>query len=289
MNIAKFIEQVGGLSVNTRKSYEQTLWQLKASIGGDEPTDDEIFTYLKRYPSSSLHRHKAAIKAYLEFSDRKRVWPFNRRSFTLRRRQIPVYVPPKVVPDIARAGDRDDYMFVWTLFQLGCRISELRGILKEDIGAAGIKMMTKGGWAKLKPITKEFREELLAYVRGKKGKIFPRPYNYYKKRLAVLAKQAGYTERITPHMLRHARAVDLLNRGMPLPYVQQFLGHVSIQTTAVYLEITGGELGEHLERVESGEEGVQAILARLSPNQISRLREVLGENGGAAVVNGVHE
>jgi len=51
-------------------------------------------------------------------------------------------------------------------------------------------------------------------------------------------------------MLRHARAVDLLRKKMPLPFVQQFLGHVNINTTAAYLEITGGELGEELMEAE---------------------------------------
>lgn len=65
-----------------------------------------------------------------------------------------------------------------------------------------------------------------------------------------LAEKVGHPG-VSPHMLRHARAVDLLNKGMPLPFVQQFLGHANINTTARYLLITGGELGQHLEEVEN--------------------------------------
>ncbi len=246
------------------------------AIPGSEPEDDEIYRFLKQYQSSSLHRHKAAIKAYLEYLDPDRRWPFTRRTFAQRRHRILVHIPSSIIPKIAAAGDRDDYMFVWTLFQLGCRISELRGILNDDITPNGVKMVTKGGWARLKPVTKEFLEELRRYAKGKKA-VFPHTYAYYKKKLVVLGKAAGYTGKVNPHMFRHARAVDLLDKGMPLPYLQQFLGHANMNTTAAYTEITGGELGAHLEKVESGKGFVNDLLSRLSPQQIDQLRATLAK------------
>lgn len=284
MKISEFIESIGGLAENTKLNYKRTLWQLQMDIDDEEPTDEEIYAFLKRYPANSLQRHKAAIKAYLEYREPERRWPFTRRTFAQRRRHIPVYIPPEWVPKIAEAGDRDDYMFVWSTFQLGCRISELMDIHKDDIMPAGVKVITKGGWARVLRCTKEFKDELLKYARGKKGRIFPHSYNYYKKALERLGKAAGYPNRVNPHMLRHARAVDLLNKGMPEAYVQQLLGHKSPDTTRIYLEITGGELAEHLERIESGEEAIEAILRRLSPRQLDKLREVLMEKEDLAVV-----
>ncbi len=284
MKIPEFMETIGGLSENTRHNYEQTLWQLRANIAGEEPTDDEIYLFLKKYPSNSLHRHKAAIKAYLEYREPERRWPFTRRTFAQRRRRIPIYIPPEVVPEIANAGDRDDYMFVWTLFQLGCRISELMDIFRDDITATGVKLMTKGGWARLATITKEFRVDLLKYAKNKKGKIFPHTYNYYKKKLEELGRKAGYEGKVNPHMLRHARAVDLLLKGMPLAFVQQFLGHANINTTAIYLQITGGELSKQLERVEFGDLILAEFLAKLNPQQLDRLKDLILEGGRASVV-----
>jgi len=60
-------------------------------------------------------------------------------------------------------------------------------------------------------------------------------------------------EKISPHMLRHARAVDLRRKGITLDLLQQFLGHASIATTAIYLEIEPGELGTELEKLEGSE------------------------------------
>ena len=249
MEIESFIKSIRGLSQNTKTAYEQTLWQVRGAIKGQEPTDEEILTFLSKYTTSSLHRHKAAIKAYLEF--KKRPWPFNRRQFRARRRSIPRYIQPaKVEEMIGLSKDQEEVMFVKTLFNLGCRISELLGMRRDDISESGVRLKTKGGYEKLRPITQEFYKELEQHSAKKKGKIFPKPYNFYYKSLKALGKKVG-REDISPHMLRHARAVDLLRKGMNLPFVQQFLGHANINTTAIYLEITGGELGEQLEKVET--------------------------------------
>jgi len=249
MRIQQFIKTIDGLAENTKHAYEQTLWQVNAAIAGDEPNELEILTFLKKYPPASLQRHKAAIRAYWEFLGK--TWPYNRRQFAQRRRRIPRYIPPlKVIEMAAAAENHDDYMFVWTLFQLGCRINELMEIYAGDVKSEGVVLTTKGGWHKLRPITREFSAVISKYARGKSGKLFPQTYSYYYLKLKALAPKVGI-DYITPHMLRHSRAVDLLNKGMKLPYVQQFLGHVSIITTAIYTEITGGELGGELEMVET--------------------------------------
>lgn len=249
MQIKEFLKTIEGMAANTQSAYEQTLWQLHNVTRGDEPTTEEIKKFLSRYGSSSIHRHKAAIKAYLEFQGKP--WPFTRRQFGVIRRRIPRYVNPDLVESIAAAGDEDDSMFVITLFTLGCRISELLGITREDIRDSGVEVITKGGYHRLKPVTRDFAQKLKNYAASKDGGVFPGKYSYYYKRLKELGKAAG-VENISPHMLRHARAVDLRRKGMSLDLLQQFLGHASIMTTAIYLEIEPGELGAELEKVEGG-------------------------------------
>ena len=248
MQIEKFMESIGGMSPNTLRNYEQTLWQLEALIDGKEPTDEEIVKFLTSYASSSLHRHKAAIKIYLEFKGVP--WRLSRRQFAIRKRKVPRYVRVETVRSIMEAADNEgDRMFVTTLFTLGCRINELMVIERKNISKKGVRVIVKGGYEKLKPTTADFYGELTKFARGKEGRIFPMTYSYYYSKLKDLAERAGHPG-VTPHMLRHARAVDLLNKGMPLPFVQQFLGHTSITTTAIYLEITGGELTEELEKAD---------------------------------------
>ena len=251
MKIRAFINSVAGLAPNTRTAYEQTLWQLNSGIKDKEPTTAEIFTFLSAYGASSLHRHKAAIKAYREFTHPGEAWPFSHRQFSPRREEIMRYVPVEVVYRIIESADNeDDRIYVLTLFTLGCRIHELMGIEAGDISPSGVRVLAKGNRFHLKVITKDFYPIISNYAAGKRGKLFPRNYTSYRKTLKKLAEKVGHPG-VSPHMLRHARAVDLLNKGMALPFVQQFLGHANINTTARYLLITGGELGQHLEEIEN--------------------------------------
>jgi site-specific recombinase XerD len=51
-----------------------------------------------------------------------------------------------------------------------------------------------------------------------------------------LALEAGVRRRFAPHQLRHARAVELLHEGIPLPLIERHLGHPHLSTTGTYLQ-----------------------------------------------------
>lgn len=59
-----------------------------------------------------------------------------------------------------------------------------------------------------------------------------------RKILGSLAGKAGIERRITPHMLRHTSATQLLEAGVDIRYVQRLLGHQSISTTEIYTQVT---------------------------------------------------
>ena len=117
-----------------------------------------------------------------------------------------------------------------------------------------ITVRGKGGKERLVPLSDPAREALAAYkdVRG----IFCRngaesPYLFPSRggsgyltrhRFAQLLKQlsgeAGIApSKVSPHVLRHAFATHLLNRGADLRSVQQMLGHADIATTQIYTHV----------------------------------------------------
>jgi integrase/recombinase XerD len=69
-----------------------------------------------------------------------------------------------------------------------------------------------------------------------------------RKLLGDLATKAGIERRITPHMLRHTTATQLLEAGVDIRYVQKLLGHQSISTTEIYTHVTDQGLRGALRR-----------------------------------------
>ncbi|MEK7185573.1 MAG: site-specific tyrosine recombinase/integron integrase [Patescibacteria group bacterium] len=73
------------------------------------------------------------------------------------------------------------------------------------------------------------------------GALTPRSVERIIKHYAI---KAGITRKVTPHVIRHSFATDLLRNGADLRSVQMLLGHANIGTTQIYTHITDKELRE---------------------------------------------
>ena len=139
-------------------------------------------------------------------------------------------------------------LLVKTLFQTGVRVSEFVNIRVSDIYFEELMIFiakAKGDKRRYVPILPALAQELRTYLQDRNvGYLFEttRHTRYSPRRVQQVVKEtaalAGINKRVSPHVLRHSVATMLLERGMSLEQIQQFLGHENLETTQIYAAST---------------------------------------------------
>lgn len=176
----------------------------------------------------------------------------------------------KSVNTRSRQGLRDRTIME-VLFSTGLRVSELSNLNRDQVNVTKgeFSVIGKGGKARLVFLSKRAIEWLDRYIatrkdqspavfiryRGKEAKT-PEELRLSSRQIERLIenyrRRAGITRKITPHVLRHSFATDLLTHGADLRSVQEMLGHRNIATTQIYTHVTNPRLREIHEKYHSG-------------------------------------
>ena len=147
------------------------------------------------------------------------------------------------------------------LYSTGLRVSELVGLPLAALGRDPRFMVVrgKGGKERMVPVGEKaeaalarYREARPHFLRGGRESkwLFPSrgesghlTRQRFAQLLKELALEAGLTpSKLSPHVLRHAFATHLLNRGADLRSVQRLLGHADISTTQIYTHVLDDRL-----------------------------------------------
>jgi site-specific recombinase XerD len=158
-------------------------------------------------------------------------------------------------PDRGTWSGRRDHALLLLAVQTGLRLSELTSLQREDlsVGAGShVRVIGKGRKERCTPLSKATRAVMTAWLReplkAREQPLFP---NAQGGRLSshgvhyLLAKHVATasrtcpslaSKRVTPHVLRHTTAMDLLQAGVEQALIALWLGHESIETTQKYLD-----------------------------------------------------
>lgn len=146
------------------------------------------------------------------------------------------------------------------LYATGLRVSELVGLPMSSISDDNQFLMIagKGGRDRIVPLTENAQKALGLYINLRSQFIGPENQSLQeqwlfpsrtsesghltRQRFAQLLKDLAHaakidTDRVSPHILRHAFATHLLSNGADLRSVQKMLGHADIATTQIYTQI----------------------------------------------------
>jgi site-specific recombinase XerD len=169
-------------------------------------------------------------------------------------------------PDTNTLKGLRDRAIMEMLFSTGLRVSELCSLDRDlDLSRDEFPIRGKGDKVRVVFLSEYAKDTLRAYldkrddmdeamfvqVAGKAGKkaldrkesirLTPRSVERVIKNYAI---KAGISKKVTPHVIRHSFATDLLSNGADLRSVQSLLGHANITTTQVYTHVTDKHLKE---------------------------------------------
>lgn len=238
----------------------------------------------RRLKETTVKRRMATLKVLFKWLEREEaidLSPFHRLDLAIR---LPRRLPRALAfEDMRKLLDRADFeaqsaggirnhfalllqFSVICLFITGLRVGELVGATIGDVDPLGASILVRG---------KGDRERRV-YLAGRYGSVALDRYLAQRRRcaptcdrllvrgtgapmttqalrraVAALAKRAGISRHVTPHMLRHTAATQLIEAGVDIRFVQKLLGHASIATTQIYTQVTDASLRATLDQADT--------------------------------------
>jgi len=278
----EYLEIEKGRSIKTVENYDRYLARYLAfskvtsPLKLTEQSVREFRIHLNRQAGTSgTMKHKTqnyymiSLRAFLKFLRKRGIESLNPERIELAKvgaRDLDLISSAEL--DRLMSGPKGDSLtslrdraILELFFSTGLRVSELTSINRDiDLSRDEYSIRGKGEKIRVVFLSPEAKAAIKKYLdkRGdiddalfvqmgkasknaKELRLTPRSIERLVKKYAI---KAGITRKVTPHVLRHSFATDLLENGADLRSVQALLGHANIATTQVYTHITDKHLRE---------------------------------------------
>lgn len=242
----------------------------------------------KQLSPSSVNQRVAAIKSFLGYCAGEdpalvAVWLDVKRLRPVRAPQrIPDALTMPAVEALIRAPGQDtkrglrDTTIILLIFDAAARIQETLDLTAADIdttvGHGRVTLTGKGRKTRTVPIMDKTGRHLNQYLEafhpgtpapgapvfftvhgGQRQQMSQDNISYLLNKHAATAREScpEIPARVHAHQLRHARAMQMLRAGVPLPHIKEFLGHANIATTNIYASADNQMVREALQKAAS--------------------------------------
>lgn len=230
------------------------LSAIKSFLKYCSEEDLELMTFYLEV--SSIHAFKGVRKPFVEYLAQ----PQLKQLFA--------------IPDTASRLGRRDRFFLIFAYETGARMQELLDLKLNCIMRNGpsvrIRIFGKGAKIRYVPLMRSTVEHLEAYLSefhmssededylfytvhdSKHTQMKPGTVDYFMKKYGKIAhaEDKSFPPGIHAHMLRHSVAMAMYKKGIPISYIKDFLGHSSLETTAVYSYADEETIAKVLESIE---------------------------------------
>lgn len=287
--VSDFIEMLTaekGASINTEEAYRRDIEQFLETEGITKPAQitpqkiTDFMAVLAAEPRAqkTQARKLSAIREFCKFLFSENLISQNPAAdidSPKQQKPLPKFLTEKEIDALIDAAKnhkdirhRRIAAMIILMYHCGLRVSELVALPLNNINLnkKQILVFGKGAKERLLPVSdaaieeiKDYLEIRKCFIKGKESNwMFPSltskdghiSRDSFYKHLKNLAVIAGISpSRITPHVLRHSFATQLLRHDADLRSVQKMLGHESITTTEIYTHIISEELINTVQRL----------------------------------------
>jgi site-specific recombinase XerD len=239
---------------------EYRLWLNRQSTGNLKDKGETLSKKTQNY-------YMIALRAFLKFLARQGIdtLPADRIELAKTAERSLDLISPNELTRLLEAPDSNkpnddvkslrDKAMLELLFSTGLRVSELCSLTNDiDLSVGEFSIRGKGGKVRVVFISPEAKEAVKKYLAKRKdmndalfvqvgkevkaGGPSPLTRRSVERIVKHYAIKAGISKKVTPHVIRHSFATDLLSNGADLRSVQMLLGHANISTTQIYTHVT---------------------------------------------------
>lgn len=280
-----YIARVEGFSAETVRAYTQHLeayarWCEREGVDGVHPRMRELRAYLSDlhaagYAPRTVAAHLSALRSWfrwlslegVETADAAAALATPKVGHPLPRVLTAAQLERLMqTPDPTCAEGMRDRAMLELFIASGARISELARLDVSDVDARQrtVRLLGKGSKERMVPLYARAVEAVTAYAERARPELLAAKAPLradalfisargramdaaaLRYRFEVLRRRAGLGSEVTPHVMRHTFATELLGGGADLRSVQELLGHASLSTTQIYTHLTPERLRETL-------------------------------------------
>lgn len=268
---SKQVKNVNQITDDLVREFRLWLNRQPASLKAEKGKPVLIETLSKRTQNYYL----IALRVFLKYLGKRGIKSLSADQIELAKipeRPIDLITPLELIHLLEAPKGEDlktlrDKAILELLFSTGLRVSELCS-LSRDIGTSHeeLSIRGKGGKVRVVFVSEQARDALKKYLKrrkdmeeglfvqvdseiGKKNKKEKKQkeIKHLTKRsieriVKYYAIKAGISKKVTPHVIRHCFATDLLSNGADIRSVQMMLGHSNISTTQIYTHVTDKHL-----------------------------------------------
>lgn len=263
------------LAANSLESYARDLrkltdfavkqkWDSPAGVLENHLTEFLIHLHQKKLKGRSAARCLVALRGFFGFLIQENLIkkdPTAQIEFPKTVKKLPNMLSLKEIDqmlgacDLKKPAGLRNFCMLHLLYATGVRASELAGLKINHLylDAGYLLAYGKGAKERIVPLGREAMAVLKEYMTEVRPKLLAKRNSDFlfssrgakpltRQRLwqilTAVARKAGFSKKVYPHLFRHSFATHLLERGADLRSVQTMLGHSDVSTTQIYTHVS---------------------------------------------------